>query len=146
MTNALATSVMSTFEDAYHRRMPYTTGAMAPAIHLSRAQKLLFCVKESSVAVWKVLGQAKSVPNYELAAISNEERFPSDSQGYEKLLDMDLDMTTNICASAVSEDGHWLAVADVYDIKLFELRKQVSLCSASCSRLLNIPYFRTMGA
>ncbi len=45
MTNALATSVMSTFEDAYHRRMPYTTGAMAPAIHLSRAQKLLFCVK-----------------------------------------------------------------------------------------------------
>lgn len=77
------------------------------------------------MAVWKVLGQAKSVSQYELAANSNGERFLSDSQGYEKILDMDLDMTTNICASAVSEDGRWLVIADVYDIKLFELRKQV---------------------
>lgn len=119
LTNALATSAMSTFEDAYHRRMPYTTGSMASAIHLSRAQKLLCCVKGSSVAIWKILGQAKY-------AMSNDLDSSSDSHGYEKLLDMDLDMTTNICASAVSEDGRWLAVADVYDIKLFELQEQVS--------------------
>ncbi|KLO20437.1 WD40 repeat-like protein [Schizopora paradoxa] len=124
LTNALATSMMSTFEDAYHRRMPYTTGAMAPAIHLSRAQRLLCCVKESSVAFWKVLGQARSASQYDTAADRTGEQFSSDKEGFEKLLDMDLDMTTNICASAVSEDGRWLAVADVYDIKLFELREQ----------------------
>lgn len=41
--------------------------------------------------------------------------------GYERVLDMEFDTTTNISASAISGDGRWLAVSDVYEVKLFEL-------------------------
>ena len=34
---------------------------------------------------------------------------------------VELDTITNICASAISDDGHWLAVSDVYEVRLFEL-------------------------
>ena len=34
---------------------------------------------------------------------------------------VELDTITNICASAIPDDGHWLAVSDAYEVRLFEL-------------------------
>jgi U3 small nucleolar RNA-associated protein 4 len=43
--------------------------------------------------------------------------------GWQKVLDMDLKLQTNLVASAVSSDGKWLAVSDLYETKLFRLQK-----------------------
>ncbi|KAI5119929.1 hypothetical protein M0805_000894 [Coniferiporia weirii] len=136
--NPLATSAVTTFEDAYHRRVTYPTG-LVPAVSVARAARLVVCTHETSVSVWRILGRARvasaleaDLRAAEAMAVDNEDatggeptkRGPEGEDvecGYEKLLDMELDTTTNLCASAVSDDGRWLAVSDVYEVKLFEL-------------------------
>ncbi len=46
---------------------------------------------------------------------------------YRKILDMQLETQTNLVASAISDDGRWLAVSDLYETKLFFMRDVVSL-------------------
>lgn len=45
--------------------------------------------------------------------------------GWERVLDMDLNMNTNVVASAISDDGCWVAVSDWYETKLFRLEREV---------------------
>lgn len=44
-----------------------------------------------------------------------------DGDGWEKVLDMELNVHTNVLASAISDDGRWLVVSDLYESKLFSL-------------------------
>jgi len=46
--------------------------------------------------------------------------------GFEQVLDMDLNVHTNLVASAISGDGKWIAVSDWYESKLFHLETLVS--------------------
>lgn len=132
--NPLKTSAESTFENAYHRRVAYPTG-LNPAISIARRTRLLACARETSVSVWRILGRARVSSALEqdmraadamdvdgaVKAADAEEEKDGEECGYEKLLDMELDTTTNICASAISDDARWLAVSDAYEVKLFEL-------------------------
>ena len=54
--------------------------------------------------------------------------------GWEQVLDMVLNVRTNLIASAISDDGAWLVVSDFYETKLFSLEATVSV-----SRLLLNP-------
>jgi U3 small nucleolar RNA-associated protein 4 len=47
--------------------------------------------------------------------------------GWDKVLEMDLSVHSNIVAHEISDDGKWLAVSDLYESKLFSLRTDVSL-------------------
>ena len=47
-------------------------------------------------------------------------------RGWERVLDMDLNVQTNLVAGAISDDGRWIAVSDWYETKLFQLSEQVS--------------------
>ncbi|KIY69643.1 WD40 repeat-like protein [Cylindrobasidium torrendii FP15055 ss-10] len=114
VTNPLVTSTESTFEDSYQRRVSYPPGpSNTSAIHVSRASRLVSCLHDTSVSVWKVNDlrpeDAPPLPEGE------------EESGWEKLLDMDLSVHTNLIASAISEDGKWLAVSDYYEAKLFSL-------------------------
>ena len=121
ITNPLSTSVEATFEDSYHRRLAYAPGpSNVPAINVSRGSRLVSCMNDASISVWKIkqlrttqgsLGQPSS----------------SDDAGWEKLLDMDLAVHTNLVSSALSDDGKWLVVSDLYESKLFSLSYDVSL-------------------
>ncbi|EJD04371.1 WD40 repeat-like protein [Fomitiporia mediterranea MF3/22] len=133
VVNPLATSAISTFEDAYHRRLAYPTG-ISPSVRVARTGRLIVCSRGTGVSVWRIVGQARlpsaleadlraaqamdvDGPSSGAGAMKQEE----DECGYEKLLDMELDVVTNICSCAISDDGHWLVVSDTYEIKLFEL-------------------------
>lgn len=120
VTNPLATSALSTFEDAYHRRVPYPTG-LSPTVNVARAVRLVVCTKDTDVSFWRIRGKARVQDDLESYLHSTREDETDDESRYEKLLDMELDLTTNICASAISPDGRWFAVSDVYEVKLFEL-------------------------
>lgn len=118
--NPLASSNVSTYEDGVYRRVAYPTG-LAPAISVARRAGLVICARESSVSLWRIRKGDKDLDDHDVRSPNGK-----DDVGYDKVLDMELDTATNICASSVSDDGKWLAVSDAYETKLFALRDVVS--------------------
>ncbi|TXT12946.1 hypothetical protein VHUM_01347 [Vanrija humicola] len=89
------------FEEAFSRRLPMFGGERgATRISVSRGARLVVGRKDRSVGIWTVL---------------------EDEQGWKKLVEMDLQLRTNLISSAVSQDGRWLAVSDLYETKVFRL-------------------------
>ncbi|KAL1412484.1 U3 small nucleolar RNA-associated protein [Vanrija albida] len=89
------------FEEAFSRRLPMFGGERGTTrISVSRGARLVVGRKDRSVGIWTVL---------------------EDEQGWKKLVEMDLQLRTNLISSAVSQDGRWLAVSDLYETKVFRL-------------------------
>lgn len=116
--NPLVTSTEATFGDAYHRRMAYTVGN---TIHVSRNKRLVLCLREAGLSVWRILKR----PEEEVTEEPQEGEVEPWSGGWEKVLEMELNVTSNLVAGEISEDGRWLAVSDMYEAKLFSLRIDV---------------------
>jgi len=90
------------FEEAYSRKLPMFGGERGQGrIAVSRGGRLVVGRKDRSVGIWRV---------------------KEAEDGWTKVLDMDLKLRTNLISSAVSQDGQWLAVSDLYETKLFRLR------------------------
>jgi U3 small nucleolar RNA-associated protein 4 len=47
--------------------------------------------------------------------------------GWDRVLEMDQNVSTNIIASEISDDGRWLVTSDLYETKPFALQKKVHL-------------------
>ncbi|KAJ7431800.1 quinon protein alcohol dehydrogenase-like superfamily [Mycena galericulata] len=109
--NPIATSIHSAFEDSYHRRLAYP----ASAVCVAREARLICCTRDAGVSIWRILKKPMS-PDEGASAVDD-----IDAPGWEKVLDMDLNVHTNLLASAISNDGRWLAVSDLYESKLFSL-------------------------
>ncbi|KAI0735408.1 WD40 repeat-like protein [Earliella scabrosa] len=117
--NPLSTSTQATFEDAYHRRLAYASGmASASAVHLARKARLVMCTREAGLTVWRVAKRKQRDED-----IDDVEALGQDG-GWERVLDMDLNVQTNVVAGAISDDGKWIAVADWYETKLFQLAEE----------------------
>ncbi|TYJ51515.1 hypothetical protein B9479_007911 [Cryptococcus floricola] len=90
-----------TFEESFPRRMGYLSGGpMGGYVALSKGGRLVVGRRETSVGIWRV---------------------QEDESGWEKVLEMELRLRTNLISSAISEDGKWLALSDLYETKLFFL-------------------------
>lgn len=127
--NPLSTSTVATFEDSYHRRLVYSSGGwQGSAVHVARQARFVLCQRDAGVSVWRILeknGQRRGEDQKGEGEEDEEGPLPS-SGGWEPVLDMDLSVHTNIVASAISDDGRWIVVADWYETKLFKLLKSVS--------------------
>ncbi|TFK76861.1 WD40 repeat-like protein [Pluteus cervinus] len=119
--NPLATSTEATFEESYHRKLPFTTrpGCTAP-VQISRAAGLISCLRESSVTVWRIKKTHSQEEPDSLTDVQEDEF----GEEWEKVLEMDLKTHTNLIASTISDDGRWLVVSDFYETKLFALTTQ----------------------
>ncbi|KAF9036469.1 WD40 repeat-like protein [Hymenopellis radicata] len=114
ITNPLATSTEATFADSYHRRLAYAPGpSNAPAIRVARGSRLVSCMHDASVSIWRI----NTTPSEDATGQPSV----AETDGWEKLLDMDLAVHTNLIASSLSDDGKWLVVSDLYESKLFSL-------------------------
>ncbi|KAH6917613.1 U3 small nucleolar RNA-associated protein 4 [Coprinopsis sp. MPI-PUGE-AT-0042] len=127
VTNPLDTSTMATFEDAYHRRLAYSVEGR---VQVSRSSRLVSCIREAGITVWKL---AEKPPDKDA---SREEGMDDDDAplelpqadedayagGWEKVLEMDLNVASNIATHRISDDGSWLAVSDMFETKLFKLQ------------------------
>jgi len=119
IANPLATSVTATFEDAYQRRIAYSSGAHGTVgVHLAKRARLVLSTGNTSLTVWR-LPEKPSVEEEQPLALSGER------PGWNKILEMSLRVQTNIIASAISDDGCWLAVSDASEAKLFWLQADV---------------------
>lgn len=133
LINPLAASAFCNFEDAYYHRMPYTS-AMRPVLFCARRARLLMCVKDKSVSVYRIL-EREIVPISE-ALLGMDDLEGNDESasavkkeagGYEKLFDMDILSHTNLTTGAISDDGKWMAISDRYEVKLFALDRHVRI-------------------
>lgn len=98
---------------------------------LARRGRLVVLARDRGVVIWRL---PKTVVNDLGAGVGmgsgQEGGFPLEGEGqgnWEMVLEMDLNVRTNIVSSAISDDGKWLAVADWYETKLFALSEDVSL-------------------
>ncbi|KAF8710930.1 WD40 repeat-like protein, partial [Rhizoctonia solani] len=112
LTNPILSSRsnVTTFEDAYPKRLGYPL-ASGNVVLASRA-RLVVSFSDRVVGIWRLPAQKpKTVGAWE----------EGDENEWEKALEMELRFYTNITAGAVSPDGQWLAVADVWEVKLFRV-------------------------
>ncbi|KAF7339657.1 WD-REPEATS-REGION domain-containing protein [Mycena sanguinolenta] len=117
IVNPISTSTHSTFEDSYHRRLAYSSGpSSSSAIHVAREARLLCCARDAGLGIWRI--------NKKPARTADEEATTEgdiDAAGWEKVLDMELNVHTNLLATAISSNGRWLVLSDLYESKLFSL-------------------------
>lgn len=130
--NPLATSVHATFEDSYHRRLAYSSGpTCTSAVHIAPQARLVSCMRDSRVSIWRILKKPSPAPaegeEEEMEEVPEEKE--NDMADWEKCVEMELDVHTNLVASALSADGKWLVVADLYETKLFRLVTDASIPS-----------------
>ncbi|KAF7320238.1 WD-REPEATS-REGION domain-containing protein [Mycena kentingensis (nom. inval.)] len=117
IANPIVTSVHCTFEDSYHRRLAYSSGpSSTSAIRVARGQRFICCARDNGLDVWRILKKPISGSDEDIPA-SDE----PDAPEWEKVLDMELNVHTNILASDISDDGRWLVASDLYETKLFSL-------------------------
>ncbi|KAJ3508306.1 hypothetical protein NLJ89_g5832 [Agrocybe chaxingu] len=123
VTNPLDTSVEATFEDSYHRKLAYVSRG---AVRVAKTARLVSCAREAGLSVWRIRKkreeqeepqQQVSLEEIDLDGV-DEQPFAG---GWEKVLEMDLDVHSNIVAHEISDDGRWLVVSDLYETKLFSL-------------------------
>lgn len=119
--NPLVTSLHATFEDSYHRRLAYSS---ASAVHIAPQARLVSCMRNSSVGIWRILKKPSPPTGEEDEEMEPEEK---DTAEWEKCVEMELNVHTNLVASALSADGNWFVAADLYETKLFRLTTDVSL-------------------
>ncbi|PFH50756.1 hypothetical protein AMATHDRAFT_60602 [Amanita thiersii Skay4041] len=119
IVNPLETSTDTTFENSYQRRLAYSSGPSGTSsICLAQDANLLLCMREASLTVWRV-SKKSDVDENELAqGVSGQE---PEGRGWAKLLEMDLNVNSNLVASAISADGRWLVASDLFETKLFSL-------------------------
>ncbi|KAI9445451.1 WD40 repeat-like protein [Lactarius indigo] len=121
VTNPLATSVTATFEDGYHRRIAYSSGAHGTVgLHLAKGARLVLNTGDTGLTVWRLPEKSSGIEDSELAPVGK-------IHGWSKVLEMDLRVQTNLVTSAISGDGQWLAVSDAFETKLFMLRTESSI-------------------
>ena len=124
VTNPLSTSTEATFEDAYHRKLAYVARG---AVRVARGARLVSCVREAGLTVWKI--QERHDENMDMSsAIPESEPF---ADGWDKVLEMEFVVHSNIIAHGISDDGKWLVVSDMYETKLFKLQTDVSFFFSS---------------
>lgn len=123
VVNPLSTSTVATWEDAYHRRMAYASGTFGRSgVCVAKGGRLVCCVREAGVSVWRIKKRVE-----EGEGEGGEEGIePKEEGGWERVLDMDLNVQSNLVAGAISDDGRWLVVSDWYETKLFQLEHLVS--------------------
>ncbi|PPQ90453.1 hypothetical protein CVT25_014971 [Psilocybe cyanescens] len=121
ITNPLNTSTESTFEDSYHRKLAFVARGI---VRVARSARLVSCAREAGLSVWRIHkkteGEAGARQMQTESTLDPLETEPF-AGGWEKVLEMDLNVNTNITTHEISDDGKWLVVSDLYESKLFSL-------------------------
>jgi U3 small nucleolar RNA-associated protein 4 len=121
--NPLCTSTEPTFELSNHRKLAYSCGPSSTiAVQVARKARLVSCMRDTSLGLWRIL-RRQSSSAAELLESGVQELADG---GWEKVLDMEFNVQTNLVASAISDNGRWLVVSDMHDVKLFMMEDDVS--------------------
>ncbi|KAF9974306.1 U3 small nucleolar RNA-associated protein [Actinomortierella ambigua] len=106
------------FPNINQRRIPYVP--QRPVISISKSKRLLLCRREHGIKLWRIGKSSTPVQPYDEFEIGAHLDLIEPQQA---LLEMNLKEDRNLTASALSEDGHWIAVSDIEEVKLFRVEE-----------------------
>lgn len=75
-------------------------------------------MRERSLSIWRIHPKASAVDEEDTEGVT-----PVEERGWDKVLDMELNVNTNLVACRISDDARWLVVSDLYETKLFSLKE-----------------------
>ncbi|KAF9201809.1 U3 small nucleolar RNA-associated protein [Haplosporangium sp. Z 27] len=110
------------FPENNQRRLTYVP--QRPIISISKSKRLMLCRQEHSVKVWRIGKSALPVQPYAEIEIGAHMDLIEPQQA---ILEMNFKDDRNLTATALSEDGHWIAVADIEEVKLFRIDEHPSI-------------------
>lgn len=130
--NPISNSPITSFAETVQRRIAYVPptskgGALGGggAISVCEAKRWILLRRETSVGIWKLADEgarrSRALEDMGLVYLDGDKDAPTGDQ-WVKLLEMDLKVKTNLVALAISPDGRFLAVSDLYETKLFSLQ------------------------
>lgn len=99
-------------ENLTYERLPYKTSFSNP-IQLARQAKLILCRRSNSLTLWRF-----NITSTQENGTNEESDHQND---WEEILEMELQFKNNLVASAISNDGAWIAVSSLSELKLFRL-------------------------
>jgi len=108
--NVVSRGSFATFEEGHYRRLQF----VQRAVRVAHKARILACMDNTTVSLWKI---DRGMVHTEMANIEGEES----SGSWAKLAELDLKAKTNLTACALSSNGTWLAIADLYETRLFKL-------------------------
>ncbi|KZW02022.1 WD40 repeat-like protein [Exidia glandulosa HHB12029] len=111
----------SLFDDSTHRWQSYPIHGL---VRLAKEARLLMLVRPRGVSLWRlspVARPSEDQTDMGIRALMDEDEENAQKGGWKKALEMELSVLTNLCAGAISDNGKWLCVADMYETKLFRL-------------------------
>lgn len=125
--NPISSNPLTTFADTTQRRVPFVPTTSRSGL-LGGGSVAALCAgkgwivlrREQSVGIWD-LGSASelvSLAHASQAGESLEQRSPS----WAKLLEIEVKVDSNLVCVAISGDGRYLALSDLYETKLFQLK------------------------
>lgn len=142
------------FPDTNQRRLPHVP--QRPIVSISKSKRLMLCRQEHGVKVWRLgKCKCSKIHTFFFTSKEFTSQTPfltpefcfsfqtaaAPVQPYSELdigahmdliepqqaiLEMNFKDDYNLTASALSEDGHWIAVADIEEVKLFRIDENVS--------------------
>ncbi len=108
LRNPILSTPVRPFADAHQKGLGFVPLSMDDnLLSFSPRKRLIMLRRYRGLAIWRLarLEELEDVLN----------------NGYEKVLEMKLEVRTQLISSAISRDGRWLAVSDLYETKLFRL-------------------------
>ncbi|KAF9173165.1 U3 small nucleolar RNA-associated protein [Mortierella sp. AD011] len=109
------------FPENNQRRLTYVP--QRPIISISKSKRLMLCRQEHGVKVWRIGKSAAPVQPFSEIEIGAHMELIEPQQA---ILEMNFKDDHNLTAAALSEDGHWIAVADTEEVKLFRIHEHPS--------------------
>ena len=122
VTNPLNTSTEATFEDSYHRKLAYVARGV---VGVARGARLVSCAREAGLTVWRIQNKPDDGEENEENVDMSGAILEPFAGGWDKVLEMEFVVHSNIIAHEISDDGKWLVISDMYETKLFKLRIDV---------------------
>ncbi|KAF9957391.1 U3 small nucleolar RNA-associated protein, partial [Modicella reniformis] len=104
------------FPDINQRRLPYVP--QRPVVSFSKSKRLMLCRHANGIKLWRLGKSASPVQPFSEIEIGAHMDLIEPQQA---ILEMSFKDDRNLTASALSEDGHWIAVADIEEVKLFRI-------------------------
>ncbi|KAF9190734.1 U3 small nucleolar RNA-associated protein [Haplosporangium sp. Z 767] len=109
------------FPDINQRRIPHVP--QRPVVSISKSKRLMLCRQTHGVKMWRLGKSASPTQSFSEFEIGAHMDLIEPQQA---ILEMNFKDDHNLTASALSEDGHWIAVADIEEVKLFRVDENPS--------------------
>ncbi|CAG8538067.1 9169_t:CDS:10 [Cetraspora pellucida] len=119
---SILVSHFDSFPEDKLQRLPFIP--QKPLISISKSKKLLMYRSINQIKMWR-LGSGKDImqlkDSWQLEQIPNLDLI----EPQKAILEMTLKGNNHLMASALSEDGEWIAVSDVETIKVFKIQNDI---------------------